>query len=144
MISKNLLKVVAAIAIVCLPFIAASCSKDDETGPVTHEYSWEITGVNLNDRTQSAIWLSAMDKVDELWIKAVKAAGFSYDATKTTIFSIEIDRSADIEDYDRKVKRAYFNLSETPTFRTEAEKLPESAKLIVKRGKTTILEEKLN
>ena len=142
--SKTLLKVVAAIAIVCLPFIAASCSKDEPTGPQTHEYSWEINGVDLNsnDYAQVQIWLTALTEVNKLVASAISEKGFTVDVASKT-FSIEIDRELSITPYDEKVERAILEMKEKISFKTQAEKLPNGAKIIVKRGKETIVNRSL-
>ena len=143
--TKTLLRIVAAVAIVCLPIIAASCSKDEETGPVTYNYSWDITGFTIpNDNDSVAtVWMSARSEINKLLAAAIKAKGFNnVDATAKT-FNIEIDREASVTEYDDKVTIAVLETKQKPEFKVQAEKLPKAAKVVVKRSKTTVVDSAL-
>lgn len=142
--SKTLLKVMAAIAIVCLPFLAASCSKDEPTGPETHEYSWEISGVDLNSNNYEQVqtWLTALTEVNKLVANAIREKGFTVNATEKT-FTIEIERGLSITPYDEMVEDAILDMKKLTSFKQQAEKLPNGAKVIIKRGRETIVNRSL-
>ena len=142
--TKTLMKVVAAIAIVCLPFIASSCSKDDDNGPVTYDYNWDITGFTIpndNDSLATA-WMAARSEVNKLVAKAIAAQGFDVNANAKT-FKIEVDKDAKVSVYDEKVESAILSVKATSAFQAQAEKLPESAKIVVNRGKTNVVNRSL-
>lgn len=140
MSTKTILKIVAAIAIVCLPFMASSCSKDDDKGPITYTYTWDITGVDLNINNDSiaASWMSARSEVNKLVAKALGESGFVVNSSTKT-FTIEIERDAKIENYDERVESAILDVKRTATFVIQAEKLPKSATIVIKRDKKTIV-----
>lgn len=141
--TKTFLKIVAAIAIVCLPVLAASCGSDDK-GPVTYEYNWDITGFTIpNDNDSIATsWMLARQQVSKLLAQAIAAKGFVVNVNEKE-FSIALDPEMSITPYDDKAQMAVLEVKNTTAFLAEADKLPSSARIVVKRGKTEIINRSL-
>ncbi len=139
---KNIWKIMAALLVVALPFVATACGDDDDDdGPKTYTYSWNLQNTNLPSSAttaEKAEALVAETTINGLFATAFRAKGFVVDANKQE-FSIVTDD--DISKYDNNVKSAIYEVKGTDALSVAAQKLPSSAKIQVKRkGKTVITE----
>ena len=141
---KNIWKIMAALLVVALPFVATACGDDEkETGPQTYTYTWSLQNTNLPSSAttaEKAEALVAETTVNGLFATAFKAQGFTVDANKQQFTILTEDA---ISTFDNKVKSAVYAVKSTEALSVAAQKLPESAKIQFKRGNTTIITESL-
>lgn len=141
---KNLWKIMAAMLVIALPFVVASCGDDDEEqGPITYTYSWTLEGVEpasnatLQERQNN---LNAQAAITALIVQEFTKREFTVDATAQ---KLTISTEENITDWDNKVKRAVSTIKGTDELAAAAEALPEKAKIVIKRDKLTIVDETL-
>ena len=143
---KNLWKIMAALMVIALPFVVASCGSDDEdNGPKTYNWSWTLQNTTLGNNATTAEKSAALEaegKVNALFATIIKAQDkdFKVDA-QTQKFSVETENEPNL--YDNKVKAAVFSMLSDASWATMVEPLPASAKIVVKRGSTVVIENKL-
>lgn len=124
---KNIWKVLAAMMVIALPFIASSCSSDDEdNGPWTLTYFWRLEGVDLNSIPVAELSqvAAALTNIDAQIAKAYQAASFKADATLKQ-FSIVITTNDDITigRNDSKANTVFMDLVSSDAFQDELEKI---------------------
>ncbi len=141
---KNLWKIMAALMIIALPFVVASCGSDDEeVGPKTYTWAWTLQNTSLGSSAttvQKTDALAAEGEVNLLLAAAFKAQGFTVDAQNQK-FTIETEELPTL--FDNKVKSAVYAVLSQPTLSDIVQPLPASSKIVVKRGSTTVIENKL-
>ncbi len=141
---KNLWKILAALLVVALPMLVASCGDDDEVeGPVTYTYKWELQNASLGNSATTAERMAALnaeESVNSLLANAFKAKGFVVTPAEQK-FTIETEE--DVDRYDNQVKSALYAVLAEPSLATVVEPLPNTAKVVVKRGSKTVIENKL-
>lgn len=142
---KNIWKIMAALLIVALPFVAAACGDDDkeDDGPKTYTYSWILQNTNLPASATTAEKSEALiaeTTINGLFATAFRAQGFTVDANKQEFTILTQDA---ISQFDNKVKSAVYAVKSSDALAVAAEKLPASAKIQVKRGGTAIITEGL-
>ena len=141
---KNFWKILAALMVVALPFVVASCGDDDdEKGPKTYQYTWTLQNTSLGSSATTAekqAALTAEATVNTLFANAFKAQGFVVDATAQK-FSVQSENDA--SGFDNRVKSAVYGVKAQASFLSAVEPLPSAAKVTVKRGSTVVIDEKL-
>lgn len=141
---KNLWKMMAALLVAVLPLMLASCGSDDEVeGPVTYTYKWELQNTSLGNSATTNDKLAALqaeDAVNALLSEAFKAQGFTVDGANQK-FTIETEE--DVNLYDNKAKSALYGVLANASVATIVEPLPNSSKVVVKRGSKVVVENKL-
>ncbi|MBR0432815.1 MAG: hypothetical protein IJK15_03840 [Bacteroidaceae bacterium] len=141
---KNFWKILAALMVVALPFVVASCGDDDEdNGPKTYEYSWTLqnTTPSSSATTQDKqAALTAETAINSLLAAEFRKQGFTVDATNQK-FSVQSENEP--ASFDNKVKSAVYSVKAQDAYLAAAEKLPSASKLVVKRGSTNIINESL-
>ena len=141
---KNLLKVMAALLVVALPFVVASCGGDDEEkGPKTYNYSWSLLNTTLPGTptvAQEEAAVEAKKTINALFAAEFTKRGFKVDASAQT-FSIVTEE--EVANWDGLAKRAVSTIKGTDALAVAVEALPDNAKIVVKRGNSVIVDEKL-
>ncbi len=140
---KNLWKIMAALVIVALPFVVASCGSDEEEGPKTYTYSWLLQNTTLSSSATTAqrqAALVAEEAVNALFAAGFTQRGFKVNATAQT-FSVETEDEASV--WDGYAKRAVSTVKGTDDLAIAVEVLPSNAKIVVKRGSKVLVDEKL-
>ncbi|MCR4995121.1 MAG: hypothetical protein K6A32_07095 [Bacteroidales bacterium] len=141
---KNLLKILAAVLVIALPMVVASCGSDDEEeGPVTYTYNWTLQNTDLGSSATTNEKMAALQAeatINGVLAKAFANNGFTVDADNQK-FTIETED--DVDRYDNAVKSAVYAVLAGSDVPAVAEALPSSAKVVVKRGSKTIIENKL-
>ncbi len=141
---KNIWKIMAALLVVALPFVAAACGDDkEETGPKTYTYTWSLQNTNLPSSAttaEKAEALVAETTINGLFATAFRAQGFTVDANKQEFTILTEDA---ISQFDNKVKSAVYAVKSSEALSVAAQKLPESAKIQIKRGNTSVITESL-
>lgn len=140
---KNLWKIMAALMVIALPFVVASCGSDDEEGPKTYTWTWTLQGTNLSGSAttaQKTAALTAEGKVNELFALAFKAQGFTVD-TEGQKFTYQTEASPTL--YDNKVKSAVFAVLAQANLADIVDPLPNTSKVVVKRGSIVVIENSL-
>ena len=136
---KNLWKILAALLVVALPMLVASCGDDDEVDEIpTYTYKWELNGIDLNkvaDEDQVAT-INARNTVNDLVARAYTVAGFTVDATNKK-FTIETEKA--VKDLDEEVQITYLTLKQTDAFKSAASVLPKNATILIQRGSTKVV-----
>lgn len=134
----------AALLVAVLPLMLASCGSDDEVeGPVTYTYKWELQNTSLGNSATTNDKLAALqaeDAVNALLSEAFKAQGFTVDGANQK-FTIETEE--DVNLYDNKAKSALYGVLANASVATIVEPLPNSSKVVVKRGSKVVVENKL-
>lgn len=136
---KNFWKILAALMVVALPFVVASCGDDDDEDKVpTYTYTWDLNGIDINkiSEDQQVPVINARNAVNDQIAKAYTAKGFtvSKDDKKFTIQS-----ETAVKTIDERVEETFLELKRTDAFQAQASILPSTATLIVKRGSTTVI-----
>ncbi len=140
---KNILKLLAAMMVIALPFALTACSSDDDDDD-NNEYSWTLSNTSLSsgataDDKRRA--LEAEQQVNQMLAMAFTSQKFVVDVTKQT-FSVS-NTTEDVTTYDNKVKSAVYSVKGNSEFSSIVSVLPDDARLIVKRGSTKVFDEKL-
>ena len=130
---KNILKVLAAVLVVALPFVVASCSSDDDNKnePKVRTYYWEVGGINLNEipEDQQVEVINARNEVSKSVAKAYSNAGFNVNETQKS-FTITC-KDDELTSYNEKVEITFLTLKQTEDFKDKANILPQTAYLLV-------------
>ena len=140
---KFLWKIMAVLAIVALPFVVASCNSDEDEGPKTYTWVWTLQNTSLGSSAttaERAAALAAEGEVNQLLAASFKVQGFKVDAENQK-FTIETEESVSL--YDNKVKSAVYAVLANANLADITKPLPSSSKIVVKRGSTTVIENKL-
>lgn len=141
---KNLWKILAALMVIALPFVVASCGNDDEdNGPKTYTYSWLLQNTTLPGTPTTAerqAALAAEDAVNTLLAAEFTKRGFTVDKNAQT-FKVETEDAP--ETWDGYAKRAVNTVKGQDALAVAVEALPANAKVVVKRGSTVLVDEKL-
>lgn len=141
---KNLMKIMAALMIIALPFVVASCGSDDEDeGPKTYNYSWLLQNTQLGGSATTAerqAALLAEEAVNTLFAAEFTKRNFKVNISSQT-FSVETTEDADV--WDSYAKRAVSTVKGTDALAVAVEALPANAKIVVKRGSKELVNEKL-
>ncbi len=135
---KNIWKIMAALLVVALPFVATACGDDEEDVIPTYTYTWELKGIDLNKIPQDdqIAVINARNEVNKLIAKAYTNAKFTVSSSDSK-FSIQTDRS--VKDLDETVQITFLTLKQTEEFKTQAAVLPSNSTLLIKRGSTTVV-----
>ena len=141
---KNLWKILAALIVIALPLVVSSCAKDDEEkGPKTYTWNWTLQNTNLGSNATTAektAALTAEGEVNVLFGAAFKAQGFKVDVVGQK-FTFDTEEAPTL--YDNKVKSAVYAVLAESSLAGIVQPLPNTAKVVVKRGSTTVIENKL-
>lgn len=138
---KFSMKALMAMLLFCLPLAMTSCGSDDDddNGPKTYSYNWELKDANSGSTTaEQQANLAEQAKVNQLLATAFSAKGASSNATQQT-FSFTGTKSAD--SYDNDVKAAFYSVKSDIIGKSID--LPNSTKVVIKRGSKQIVSEKL-
>ena len=124
---KNFWKVLAAMMVIALPFIASSCGSDDEdNGPWTLTYFWRLEGVDLNSIPvdQLSDVAAALKNIDDQISQAYQAKGFKTDVAQKQ-FSVVITTNDDITIglQDSKANTTFMELVANPAFQAQLAKI---------------------
>ena len=144
---KNLFKALVVMVAIALPLVITSCSKDEEEGPRTYNYSWLLQGTALGSSATTVerqAALLAEEAVNALFATEFTKRGFTVNAGDQK-FSVTTEDDASA--WDNKVKQACYTVKGMTALEVAAVVLPADAKIVVKRsGKkedTTVFNEKL-
>ena len=140
---KNIWKVMAAMMVIALPFIVSSCSSDDEdNGPWTLTYFWQLENVNRDvEPAQLAALGEALISIENQMVSAYKTAGFKF-GEKNNVFSIEITTNDDLTilRQDSKVGDVFTKLAESAAFQEAVNKLEGEPKMYIWRDGKEIIQ----
>ena len=134
----------AALVIVALPFVVASCGSDEDEGPKTYNYSWLLQNTQLGSSATTAerqAALVAEEAVNALFAAGFTQRGFKVNASAQT-FTVETEEDASV--WDSYVKRAVSTVKGTDELAIAVMALPSNAKIVVKRGSKVLVDEKLH
>lgn len=142
---KNILKVLAAVLVVALPFVVASCSSDDDNKnePKVRTYYWEV-GVDWNkiSANERGSVTTAWGNLNQLIVNGLKKANYNVDADKYA-FTITC-KDDELVQNNRSIKGKFMEIMGTDDFIDLAELLPERSYLLVTlEGKDPIVNELL-
>ena len=136
---KNFWKILAALMVVALPFVVASCGGDDDEDQIpTYTYTWDLNGIDINkvSEDQQVPVINARNAVNQQIGAAYKAKGFTVD-TENKKFTIQTETA--VKTIDERVEETFLELKRTTAFQAQASVLPASATILIKRGSTTVI-----
>ena len=135
------LKVLMAALLFCLPLVLTSCGSDDEDTPGS-TYTWLLdyklsSSATLEEKSAA---LNAETAIHTVLGNAFKGiTNSTVDVSKQT-FTISDGNN---NENDAKVKQAFWNTVTNETFKSYFDSLPTNTKIIVKRGSTPVINEKI-
>lgn len=144
---KNVWKLLAAAAALCLPlaFTACSSDSDDDTprGPQTYAYTWALVdGIDLNKLTienQETV-IEARKSINNLVVEAYTTTQQFIVDSKKQQFAITLPQGGKIDPYDELVEETFLTMKRTNAdFQAAAAKLPAAAKLVIRRDENIIV-----
>lgn len=136
---KNIWKIMAAMLIVALPFVAAACGSDDKEDVVpTYTYKWDLNGIDLNKIAEEdqVATINARNTVNDLVAKTYASNGFTVDAEKKS-FSIQTETA--VKNVDEQVQVVFLTLKSVEAFKNAASVLPPRASITIQRSNTKVV-----
>ena len=141
---KKTIKALMAVVLFCLPlaFVACGSDDDDNDGPKTWTYKWEVKNNDLDGTTEEKqARLNAENKINVLIAAALQAqSGVVNASTQTAQFVNELSESQN----DSRVKSAWYSAKSTAEFIAAAADMASNAKVAFYRNSKKILEESVN
>ncbi len=137
---KNILKVLAAMLVVALPFVVASCSSDDDDdkGPKQQTFAWSYENYLDPSAEDPTIYTNAAKSIDAEFSKQIQNLGYTLTGDRT--FTILTDKTnADMKtEVQAAIALTKVNAS------TYCKQLRSGAKITVKRNNSSFVSERLN
>lgn len=142
---KNFWKVLAAMMVIALPFIASSCGSDDEdNGPWTITYYWKFLNLNIDQipDDEQGVVIAARTSITNYINAAYETAGFKVDKNEKTFSKvITVNDEKTINQLDELVMSTLLDLKRTSKdFQEASDKLPNNTTLQVWRNGKYIFE----